>query len=158
MAAEGDGALPVDRGIEPRIGIRRRIGHDMRGGIGDAVERRLRGGEIARRTRGIGREPAAGDGKIERGHLLVTLRLYGRTDVRPQRYRTSLTHAPLPPIAYGLSSRPSEPVNRARASRDPVIHGRRECTNRFDYWIPALPRRAKPGSLGRNDRQGLFVA
>jgi hypothetical protein len=47
-----------------------------------------------------------------------------------------------------------DPVNRARASRDPVIHGRSECTNRFDYWIPALVRRAKPGSLGRNDRQG----
>ncbi len=44
-------------------------------------------------------------------------------------------------------------LNRARASRDPVIHGRRKCPNRFDYWIPALPRRAKPGSLGRNDRQ-----
>src|SRR5256714_13336398 len=44
-------------------------------------------------------------------------------------------------------------LDRARASRDPVIHGRRECTNRFDYWIPALPRRAKPGSLGRNDKQ-----
>ena len=45
-------------------------------------------------------------------------------------------------------------LNRARASRDPVIHGRRECTNRFDYWIPALARREMPGSLGRNDRQG----
>jgi hypothetical protein len=45
-------------------------------------------------------------------------------------------------------------LNRARASRDPVIHGRRERTNRFDYWIPALARRAMPGSLGRNDRQG----
>jgi hypothetical protein len=44
-------------------------------------------------------------------------------------------------------------LNRARASRDPVIHGRRESTNRFDYWIPALARRAMPGSLGRNDRQ-----
>jgi hypothetical protein len=44
-------------------------------------------------------------------------------------------------------------LNRARASRDSVIHSRRECPNRFDYWIPALPRRAKPGSLGRNDRQ-----
>ena len=42
--------------------------------------------------------------------------------------------------------------NRARASRDPVINGRRECANRFGYWIPALARRAKPGSLGRNDR------
>ena len=31
-------------------------------------------------------------------------------------------------------------LNRARASRDPVIHGRRERTNRFDYWIPALAR------------------
>jgi hypothetical protein len=45
-------------------------------------------------------------------------------------------------------------LNRARASRDPVIHGRRERTNRFDYWIPALARRAMPGSVGRNDRQG----
>ena len=44
-------------------------------------------------------------------------------------------------------------LDRARASRDRVIHGRRECTNRFDYWIPALARRAKPGSLGRNDMQ-----
>ena len=40
-------------------------------------------------------------------------------------------------------------LNRARASRDPVIHGRRECTNRLDYWIAALPR-VKPG-VGRND-------
>jgi hypothetical protein len=35
-------------------------------------------------------------------------------------------------------------LNRARASRDPVIHGRRECTNRLDYWIPALARRRSP--------------
>jgi hypothetical protein len=34
-------------------------------------------------------------------------------------------------------------LNRARASRDPVTHGPRECTNRVDYWIPALARRAK---------------
>jgi len=54
--------------------------------------------------------------------------------------------------AYGLSSRPSEPgLNRARASRDPVIHGRHECPNCFGYWIPALACRAKPGALGRND-------
>ena len=26
---------------------------------------------------------------------------------------------------------------------DPVIHGRRECANRFDYWIPALARRGE---------------
>src|SRR5438105_2825502 len=45
-------------------------------------------------------------------------------------------------------------LNRARASRHPVIHGRRVSTNCFGYWIPALARRAKPGSLGRNDRQG----
>ena len=44
-------------------------------------------------------------------------------------------------------------LNRARACRDPVIHGRRKCPSRFDHWISALPRRAKPGSLGRNDRQ-----
>src|ERR1700730_18824264 len=25
--------------------------------------------------------------------------------------------------------------------------------NHFGYWIPALPRRARPGSLGRTDRQ-----
>jgi hypothetical protein len=25
-------------------------------------------------------------------------------------------------------------------------HDQRECTNRFGYWIPALARRAKPGS------------
>jgi hypothetical protein len=43
-------------------------------------------------------------------------------------------------------------LNRARASRDPVIHGRRVRTNCFDYWIPALARRATPGSLGRNDK------
>ena len=100
VAAEGDGALPVDRGIEPRIGICYGIGHDMRGRIGDAVERRLRGREISRRTRGIGREPAAGDGKIERGHLFVTLVCTGRAGVRPQRYRTSLTHAP--PAAHRI--------------------------------------------------------
>jgi hypothetical protein len=29
---------------------------------------------------------------------------------------------------------------------------------RFDYWIPALVRRAKPGSLGRNDRRGCCGA
>src|SRR5947209_3661555 len=40
---------------------------------------------------------------------------------------------------------------RARASRDPVIHGRSECTKGIDYWIPALARRAQPGLLGRND-------
>ena len=45
-----------------------------------------------------------------------------------------------------------DPVNRDRASPDPVIHGRRDCTNRFVYWIPALPR-VKPG-VGRNDRHG----
>src|ERR1700730_599907 len=44
-------------------------------------------------------------------------------------------------------------LKRDRASRDPVIYGRRECTNVVDYWIPALTRRAKPGSFGRNDRQ-----
>src|SRR6202045_5114185 len=46
-------------------------------------------------------------------------------------------------------------LNRARASRDPVIHGRRECTNRFDYWIPALlpppdvGDRPPPGRAGK---------
>src|ERR1700738_5470015 len=34
-------------------------------------------------------------------------------------------------------------LNRARASRDPVIHGRRKCPNRFDYWIPAPARPAE---------------
>src|ERR1700736_6503433 len=63
------------------------------------------------------------------------------------------------PLAAGLSIWVVVPakrarLNRARASRDPVIHGRRECANRLDYWIPALSRRAKPASLGRNDRQG----
>ena len=46
VAAEGDGALPVDRGVEPRIGVREWIGDDMRGRIGDAVERRLRAGKL----------------------------------------------------------------------------------------------------------------
>ena len=41
--------------------------------------------------------------------------------------------------------------NLARASRDPGFHRRRECTKRVDYWIPALGRRAKPGSVGQND-------
>ena len=44
MAAERDGALPVDRGIEPGIGIGQRIGDHMRGRIGDAAERRRGGG------------------------------------------------------------------------------------------------------------------
>src|SRR3984893_9008109 len=45
-------------------------------------------------------------------------------------------------------------LNRARASRDPVIHGWSEGTNGCDYWIPALPRRASParsaGMTGTN--------
>ena len=68
MAAERDGALPVDGGVEPGIAVGQRIGDHMRGRIGDAVERRLRRREIARRPRRVGRELAAGDGEIERGH------------------------------------------------------------------------------------------
>ena len=40
ILAKGDGAVPVDRGVEPRIVVGQRIGDDMRGRIGDAVERR----------------------------------------------------------------------------------------------------------------------
>ena len=68
MPAERDGALPVDRGIEPRIAVGERIGDHMRGRVGDAVERRLRGGKLPRRLRRVGRELAAGGGEIERGH------------------------------------------------------------------------------------------
>ena len=73
VVAEGDGALPVDRGVEPGIGVGQRIGDDMRGRIGDAVERRLRGGK----SRGgwwCRRElpPAMG---VERRHLTVRSRL-----------------------------------------------------------------------------------
>ena len=45
VPAERDGALPVDRGVEPGIAVGQRIGDDMRGGVGDAVERRLRRGK-----------------------------------------------------------------------------------------------------------------
>ena len=48
IMAEGDGALPVDRGVEPGVDIGERIGDHMRGGIGDAVEALGRG-----RARGI---------------------------------------------------------------------------------------------------------
>ena len=42
VMAERDGLVPVDRGVEPGINVGERIGHHMRGRIGDAVEfRRL---------------------------------------------------------------------------------------------------------------------
>src|SRR5262249_22674991 len=69
MAAERDGALPIDGGIEPGIGVRERIGDHVRRRVGDAVERRLRRGEVPRRLGGVGLKLAASDGKIERGHV-----------------------------------------------------------------------------------------
>jgi hypothetical protein len=43
VAPVGDGGVPVDRAGQPRIHRRQRVGHDVRGGIGDAVEARLPG-------------------------------------------------------------------------------------------------------------------
>ena len=42
VPAEGDRRVPVDRGVEPGVAVGQRIGHDMRGRVGDAVERLLR--------------------------------------------------------------------------------------------------------------------
>ncbi len=39
MPPIGDCPVPVDRGLEPGIVIRKRIGHDMRRRIGNAVAR-----------------------------------------------------------------------------------------------------------------------
>ena len=73
MAAEGDGGVPVDRGVEPRIAVGERIGDDMRRRIGDAVERRLGRREILRRLRRVGRElpPAAGRLSVGMSSLVV---------------------------------------------------------------------------------------
>ncbi len=72
MPAKGDGALPVDGGVEPGIAVGERIGDHVRRRIGDAVERRLRRRERARRLHRVGREFATGDGKIERGHVEIS--------------------------------------------------------------------------------------
>ncbi len=69
MAAERDGALPIDGGVEPGIAVRLGIGDHVRGRVGDAVERRLGRGEMPRRLGGVGLQLAAGDGKVERGHV-----------------------------------------------------------------------------------------
>ena len=71
VPAECDGALPVDGGIEPGVAIGQRIGDDMRGGVGDAAERRLRCGQMARGLGGVGRKLAAGHRKVERGHVFL---------------------------------------------------------------------------------------
>jgi hypothetical protein len=67
VAAKGDGRVPVDGGVEPRLAVGERIGDHVRRRIGDAVERRRRRREVTRRAREIGRQPAAGGGKIEGG-------------------------------------------------------------------------------------------
>ena len=91
VPAECDGALPVDRGIEPGVAIGQRIGDDMRGRVGDAAERRLRRGQMARRLGGVGRKLAAGDRKIERGHVSSSLRsrLFRCSRARPHAERAN---------------------------------------------------------------------
>ena len=64
MTAERDGGVPVDRGIEPRLAVGQRIGHHMRGRIGDAAERLVRFRKLLRRPRGVGRDRAAGGREI----------------------------------------------------------------------------------------------
>jgi 5-methyltetrahydrofolate--homocysteine methyltransferase len=57
-----------------------------------------------------------------------------------------------------MGCRPGQASSAPPGAREPGPSnpGRRECTNCFDYWIPALACRAKPGSLGRNDTRGYY--
>ena len=66
VAAELDGGVPVDRGVEPRLAVGQRIGDHMRRRIGDAVERRLGLRKIPRRLREMAviRPPAVGRFKV----------------------------------------------------------------------------------------------
>ncbi len=66
VAAVGDRCIPVDRALQPGVDGCKRVGHDMRGGVGDAVETRSRRGAHGRRaTQGVGREPAVKRGQLQ---------------------------------------------------------------------------------------------
>jgi hypothetical protein len=68
-----DGLLPIDRGVEPGIGIRQRIRHDMRGRKRDAVEffGSLFGRKNDRLARRIRLQFAIDCRQDKRGHALL---------------------------------------------------------------------------------------
>ncbi len=63
----GDGAVPVDGALQPGVDGRERIGHHVRGGVGDAVELDARRGlHRCAAAQGVGRERARGGGQLQR--------------------------------------------------------------------------------------------
>ena len=75
IVPEMDRLLPIDRLVQPRIGVGQRIGHDMRRGKRNAVEvfRGLFGGKNNRLARRIRLEPAIGGWQNEGGHRLLPI-------------------------------------------------------------------------------------
>ncbi|MCY1517728.1 hypothetical protein D9M68_524250 [compost metagenome] len=109
VAAVGDGGVPVDRALQPRVDGGERVGDDVRGRVGDAVELDARFG-LDRRgaAQGVGRERAArgGEGQRQchgvcfvrpsaRAHRpnggLATTRARPRPAARPWRLRAAST-------------------------------------------------------------------
>ena len=73
MRSKGDGAVPVDVGIDPGVVVGRRVGNDMGCGIGDSVERAVRSlGEIARRAGFVLFQPAISARECDRYHRVYS--------------------------------------------------------------------------------------